>query len=260
MPPACDILIGTSGWHYKHWLAKFYPERLSSADMLSWYSRQFGTVEINNSFYRLPSEEAFATWRQTVPSGFIFSVKASRFLTHMKRLRDPEVPIDLFFSRAVHLGDSLGPVLFQLPPKWNVDRSRLEYFLTALPGGRRYVFEFRDQSWNRRDIFDLLRRHNAALCLHDWGGLTWPHEFTANFTYIRLHGFEKRYGGEYPKKTLQKWSDRVEAWRHGLAAIFVYFNNDAQGYAISNAQQLMRMLGSRHSRNRSVIEQQSSTR
>jgi len=243
MTARCDIQIGTSGWHYKHWMGKFYPKRLASTRMLSWYSRRFSTVEINNSFYRLPTEAAFATWRRTVPPGFVFSVKASRFLTHMKRLRDPEAPIELFFSRAFRLGESLGPVLFQLPPKWNVDASRLEHFLKALPCGQRYAFEFRDQSWNRRDIFELLRRHNAALCLHDWGGAEWKREMTANFTYVRFHGFEARYGGDYPKETLKVWADRLEAWGKDLTAIFVYFNNDAQAYAISNAQQLMSMVG-----------------
>jgi uncharacterized protein YecE (DUF72 family) len=242
MPATCKIRVGTSGWHYKHWLGKFYPERLPPANMLAWYSREFGTVEINNSFYRLPTEEAFAVWRQTVPPGFLFSLKGSRFLTHMKRLRDPEQSIDLFFSRARHLKQSLGPVLFQLPPNWKADASRLEYFLNALPAGYRYVIEFRDASWNNQHIFDLLRSHKAALCLHDWGATEWPTEMTADFTYIRFHGFGAAYGGDYPEDTLRTWADRITNWERPLSAIFVYFNNDAHGFAISNARQLMKML------------------
>jgi uncharacterized protein YecE (DUF72 family) len=138
------VHIGTSGWHYKHWIGDFYPPRFPAAKMLAWYAREFYTVEINNSFYRLPEEKTFKDWAATVPPGFLFAVKASRFLTHIKRLKDAKDPIDLFFSRARHLGPHLGPVLFQLPPKWKADAGRLRDFLQVLPRDYSYAVEFRD--------------------------------------------------------------------------------------------------------------------
>lgn len=245
MSAQCAIHIGTSGWHYKHWVGKFYPERFPPAQMLAWYAREFHTVEINNSFYRLPEEKTFVAWKHNVPPGFLFSVKASRFLTHIKRLKDPESSIALFFSRAIHLGSSLGPVLFQLPPKWKADVGRLEHFLSALPRGHRYVLEFRDQSWLSADVLSVLRRHGVALCLHDWRAGDWPLELTADFTYVRFHGFERQYGGNYSEQSLQKWATRIQEWSYRLYAVFAYFNNDAQGYAIDNARTLRQMIEAR---------------
>src|SRR5437588_8530721 len=160
---AAQIRIGTSGWHYKHWCGPFYPKKCPSSQWFELYARLFDTVEVNNTFYRLPTEDALRNWHDAAPRKFCFSVKSSRFITHIKRLRDPDDAISLFFSRVELLRSKLGPILFQLPPRWHVDPERLADFLPALPRGHRYVFEFRDESWNTPAIFNLLRRHNCSL-------------------------------------------------------------------------------------------------
>ena len=237
------IQIGTSGWHYKHWLGLFYPEKFPTAKMLDFYAHYFRTVEINNTFYRLPTEDAVRGWRTTVPKGFEFAVKASRFITHMKKLRDPENAISIFFERAELLGDALGPILFQLPPHWPVNADRLEEFLSIIPPKHKYVFEFREQSWCIPRVVDILRRHNVAMCLHDWGAKPWPGDFTADFTYIRFHGPTGKYAGNYDDKMLHEWASRIEQWRTQLRGIYAYFNNDQGGYAIENARTLEKLLG-----------------
>jgi uncharacterized protein YecE (DUF72 family) len=242
MPAGFQVHIGTSGWHYKHWLGDFYPERFPASKMFSWYAREFDTVEINNSFYRLPERKTFENWKALAPPGFIFAVKASRFITHIKRLKDAADPIDLFFSRAEPLKTTLGPVLFQLPPKWGVRLDRLEEFLEALPKRHRFVLEFRDESWCCEDAIRLLRRHNVAMCLHDWREMPWPFKLTADFTYVRFHGSGVRYGGNYPDEHLNTWAERIRTWRPDLGAAFLYFNNDIGGHAIRNAQTLRRLL------------------
>ena len=214
--------------------------------MLAWYGWHFSTVEINNTFYRLPTEDALLTWRQNAPPGFTFSVKASRFITHLKRLREPHDPIELFLSRVDLLGDRLGPILFQLPPNWPLNFERLEQFLPALPAKHRYAFEFRDQSWYTAQTYELLRRHNVALCLHDWRGMSWPMELTADFTYIRLHGPTGTYQGNYTSGMLRTWAKRIQQWQK-LAGVFVYFNNDQGGFAIKNAKSLEQLLHLRRS-------------
>jgi uncharacterized protein YecE (DUF72 family) len=239
---AAKLRIGTSGWHYKHWRGLFYPEKLSFPEMFFWYARHFDTVEINNSFYQLPSPEVFTKWREDAPPAFTFAVKASRFITHWKKLKDPESAIQAFLASAECLGDKLGPILFQLPPHWHANPSRLEEFLQALPAKHPYVFEFRDESWNAPQIVDILGRYNAALCLHDWRNRDWPIEITADFTYIRLHGPGGSYDGNYSKQQLQAWADRIISWRNRLTNIFVYFNNDIGGHAVTNAQELKKML------------------
>jgi uncharacterized protein YecE (DUF72 family) len=236
------VSIGTSGWHYRHWRGSFYPSKFPSAGMLEWYARHFPTVEINNSFYRLPTERAILQWRDTVPPGFFFSVKASRFITHLKKLREPEDPIALFFSRVELLGQTLGPILFQLPPNWPVNLERLEQFLLALPAKHQCVLEFRDQSWCIAPVYELLRRYKVALCMHDWRGISWPMEVTADFTYIRLHGPSGTYQGDYTAKMLRDWGTRIRRWQNSLGKIFVYFNNDQGGYAIKNALSLEQLL------------------
>ena len=250
--PVCiaDALVhvGTSGWHYKHWVGEFYPPRFPSSKMLAWYAREFHTVEINNSFYRLPEQKTFEQWRKIVPPGFLFAVKASRFLTHIKRLKDPEDPITLFLSRARHLGEHLGPVLFQLPPRWNVDLARLKEFLELLPPKHQYVIEFRDESWYQRQVCDLLRHHNVALCLHDWSSARWSRELTADFTYIRFHGTTGKYAGNYPDELLRAWAREIYGWCSSLSRVYAYFNNDVGGHAIRNARTLREMLrGFEHS-------------
>src|SRR5438552_18848587 len=164
---AAQIRIGTSGWHYKYWCGPFYPKKCPSSRWFELYARVFDTVEVNNTFYRLPTEDALRNWHDAAPRKFCFSVKASRFFTHIKRLRDPDNAISLFFSRVELLRSKLGPILFQLPPRWHVDPGRLADFLSALPRGHRYVLEFRHTSWHTRTIFDLLCRPTIAVSSHN---------------------------------------------------------------------------------------------
>lgn len=232
------VHIGTSGWHYKHWLGNFYPSKLPAAKMFEWYSRYFHTVELNNSFYRLPTEEAVLRWRELAPPGFTFALKASRFITHMKKLKDPEPSIHKFFDRAFLLNRKLGPILFQLPPNWPVNLVRLEEFLETLARGHRYVFEFRDKSWHTPAVYRILHRYNAALCMHDWHATRGPAEITANFTYVRMHGPAGNYQGSYSQARLENWAERIERWRSQLAAVYVYFNNDQAAFAVTDAMRL----------------------
>ncbi len=243
MPAGCAIHVGTSGWHYKHWIGDFYPEKFAPAKMFSWYARDFHTVEINNSFYRLPEEKTFQSWRDLAPPGFIFAVKASRFITHIKRLRDAADSIDLLLSRAKPLGPTFGPILFQLPPRWKLNLDRLAEFLSILPRGHRYSLEFRDESWCVPQVYDLLARYNVAYCIHDWREMPWPKQLTADFTYIRFHGSGTRYGGDYPDSQLRDWADRLRDMQRQLRAAYVYFNNDIGGHAIRNARKLKQLLG-----------------
>jgi uncharacterized protein YecE (DUF72 family) len=241
-----NAFIGTSGWNYKHWSnGEFYPKDLRAADWLEFFGRHLHSVEINNSFYRLPSEVAFQNWRIQVPPGFIFSVKASRFLTHIKRLKDPEAPLDLFFSRAKHLKDRLGPVLFQLPPQFKLNLERLEKFLEALkPYIRKHVrcaIEFRDSSWQDPAVFDLLREHQAALCFADWRETHVTEPLTADFVYVRRH-YGNAGGGNYSKPQLDSDVARIRAWLKDQRDVYVYFNNDAGGHAIRNAMYVNRKL------------------
>ena len=238
-----ELRIGTSGWHYRHWGNCFYPAKLPSSAMLAWYANKYDTVEINNTFYRLPAEDALLRWREVASQRFLFSVKASRFITHTKRLREAREAISLFASRVELLGDTLGPILFQLPPGWKANIDRLAEFLPLLACSHRYAVEFRDQTWYAPDILDLLRGHNVALCIHDWRGSLWPMEVTADFTYIRLHGPGGRHQGNYSAKMLLQWADRIQQWRRVVARIFVYFNNDQGGFAISNSQTLRTLIG-----------------
>jgi len=236
------VQIGTSGWHYRHWVGDFYPERFAPDQMFSRYAREFQTVEINNSFYRLPEKKTFARWKALAPPGFIFAVKASRFITHIKRLKDAHHSVDRLFSRAQPLGAALGPVLFQLPPRWKLNLDRLTEFLAILPPHHKFSVEFRDQTWYSPRVYDLLRRHNVALCIHDWHELLWPNELTADFAYLRFHGSGARYGGNYPDSHLRQWAEMIQSWQPQLKKVFIYFNNDIGGHAIRNARSLRQML------------------
>jgi uncharacterized protein YecE (DUF72 family) len=237
------IRIGTSGWHYKHWVGTVYPARWPASKMLAWYQDHFDTVEINNSFYRLPSEAALENWRSSTPANFRFAVKGSRFLTHMKKLKDPAPGIEKFFSRVDLLKEKLGPILFQLPPNFDVNVERLEGFLDALPPRRRYAFEFRNESWNNPEVLRLLRQRNAAYCPFHLAGYQSPIEITADITYVRLHGPGGKYQGSYSDESLRTWAGRINEWRKDLKAIYVYFDNDDSGYAARNALRLRELVG-----------------
>ena len=211
--------------------------------MLSYFAQEFSTVEINNSFYRLPDESTFRSWNREAPPGFLFAVKASRFITHIKRLKDAEEPVKLLLSRAKPLGDKMGPILFQLPPQWKLNLERLSEFLSVLPNGHRFAMEFREPSWWTEQVYERLRHQNVAFCLHDWRGTEWPLQITADFTYVRFHGSGQRYGGSYPDQVLSQWAERIRRWEGELRQVFVYFNNDTGGHAIRNARTLRHMLG-----------------
>ena len=236
------VHIGTSGFHYKHWKGAFYPEKLPASKMLDYYAERFRTVELNNSFYRLPAESALDNWRDCTPRDFHFAVKGSRFLTHMKKLKDPEPGIEKFFERVNRLGRKLGPVIFQLPPWWEVNAPRLEAFLQALPPRRRYAFELRNPTCHTPEILAILRRYNAAFCIFEIAGFFSGIQLTANFTYVRLHGPGGAYQGSYREGTLREWAARVREWTRDLRAVYIYFDNDQAAYAVENALALQRMV------------------
>jgi uncharacterized protein YecE (DUF72 family) len=237
-----SYFIGTSGWHYDHWRRTFYPEKLPRKDWLDYYTRHFNTVEINASFYRLPQESTFTAWHRAVPSGFCFAVKVSRFITHIKRLKDSREPLGTFVDRAKYLQNSLGPLLYQLPPGLQRDDARLEAFLVLLDNKLRHVFEFRHRSWMDEAVFNLLRKYNAGFCVFDMPDFTSPVVVTADFAYIRFHGKNNLYSGCYPDAELADWAERLHKLPPGLGTIYVYFNNDAGGYAIENALTLRKLL------------------
>ncbi len=236
------VRIGTSGWHYKHWCGPFYQEKLPASRMLADYFKHFDTVEINNSFYKLPSAETFRCWRDSTPPGFCFAVKGSRFITHMKKLKDPDNALHNLLPRAEELKDKLGPILFQLPPKWTLNVQRLEEFLSALPRRHQYAFEFREPSWHKEVVCDVLRRHGAAFCIFELNEFRSPEPITAPFTYVRLHGPGGPYQGSYPAATLRQWARKIERWRERLRDVYVYFDNDQAAYAAHNALQLKKMV------------------
>jgi uncharacterized protein YecE (DUF72 family) len=242
MPGTGDVFVGTSGWHYPHWKGAFYPPNLPASRMLDYYAEHLRTVELNNTFYRLPTESAVDGWRDSTPAGFCFAVKGSRYLTHMKKLKDAEPGIARFFERVARLGRKFGPVIFQLPPSWEVDAPRLDAFLSALPKRRRYAFELRNPTWHTAEILRILRRHNAAFCIFEISGQFSGLHLTANFSYMRLHGPGGAYQGSYPEETLRDWRRRITEWRKELRAVYVYFDNDQAGYAVENAITLQRML------------------
>jgi uncharacterized protein YecE (DUF72 family) len=231
------VHIGCSGWQYRHWRGTFYPQSMAASQWLEYYAGRFDTVEINNSFYRLPEAATFATWRRRVPRGFVYAVKASRYLTHMKKLKEPGPPLDLFFSRARHLGTRLGPVLYQLPSRWPVNIARLDAFLSALPRRRQHVVEFRDPSWYSEAVCDRLRQHHVALCLHDMAGSATGRWQVGPFAYLRLHG-PQRYSGRYSERDLRRWAEWCVAQRGDGRAVYVYFNNDTAGQAPRDAARL----------------------
>lgn len=240
---SCDIRIGTSGFHYKHWKGPFYPAKCPNLKLLEYYLQHFDTVELNNSFYRLPEASAFDCWREAAPANFVFAVKASRFLTHNKKLKDPQNALDNLLPRAAHLGPKLGPVLFQLPPHWRVNTERLIKLLEILPRDLRYAFEFRELSWMTPEVESILKKFNAAFCIYELAGFHSPLTLTADFTYIRLHGPDPgKYQGSYSDERLREWARQIEAWAAQLKAIYIYFDNDQFGYAPANATTLKRMV------------------
>lgn len=237
------IRVGTSGWHYAHWVGPFYPEGTPPERFLEYYSARFDTVEINNTFYRLPDEKTFGAWAVSTPPGFIFSVKASRLITHLKKLKEPSSTTPAFFKAAGSLGGRLGPVLFQLPPRWRANPGRLEGFLEELPEGPRYAFEFRDGTWHTDEIYDILKRHKAAFCIFDLDRRESPPVVTAGFVYVRLHGPDGPYRGRYPDGTIRRRAEEFAGWAERGLDVYCYFDNDEAGYAPADALRLAAALG-----------------
>jgi uncharacterized protein YecE (DUF72 family) len=237
-----ETRVGCSGWQYKHWRGDFYPADLPQGQWLAHYLQRFDTVEINNSFYRLPLASTFVSWRERTPGRFLFAVKASRYLTHMRKLKDPEEPLALFFGRAGGLGPRLGPVLYQLPPGFRKDVERLRTFLDRLPRGHRHVVEFREPTWYDDDVLALLDRPNTTLCLHDMAGSASGRRRVGGFVYVRYHGASAKYGGGYSEAELADWAGWLAGEREAGRAVFAYFNNDVGGHAPRDATQLRRMV------------------
>lgn len=236
------FFIGTSGWSYDHWEGPFYPAGLAHNQRLDYYAGQFRSVEINNAFYRLPQQKTLKRWHQAVPADFTFTVKASRYITHMKKLHDAADSLHRFIARIRTLGEKLGPVLFQLPPHWGYDAERLAAFLAILDNDFRYAFEFRDQSWLNDEVFEVLAEHGAALCIYDLGGFTAPRKLTTDFVYLRLHGPGAPYEGCYDTESLAGWAGALSAWSADGVDGYCYFDNDQCGHAACNARQLQAML------------------
>lgn len=242
MSKASSILIGTSGWQYDHWNGLFYPSELSKEQYLEYYAERLHSVEVNSSFYGLPEAETARNWREQAPESFVFSVKASRYLTHMKKLKDPQEPLDNFLESIQELKGQLGPILFQLPPHWHFSPERLVSFLDILPQGYRYTFEFRDPSWFDPRAYGALREHKAAFCIYDLKGEVSPKEITTDFVYVRLHGPVGPYEGKYGTRELSGWAGAFSAWSEQGKDVYCYFNNDMAGYAVQNALELQSML------------------
>ncbi|HEX9979728.1 MAG TPA: DUF72 domain-containing protein [Flavobacterium sp.] len=234
------IRIGTSGWSYKHWKGTFYPEGTPASGQFPYYRKFFDTVELNSPFYRLPPKQTFINWGSAVADDFLFSVKASRYITHMKKLKDPAESLSNFLENTAGLQENLGPILFQLPPGWQLNLQRLEEFLEKLPPHFRYTFEFRNHSWYDEKVYELLRKHNCAFCIYDLGGHLSPLEVTADFIYIRLHGPEGKYAGSYSDAVLNEWAEKCRKWDEDHD-VFVYFDNDIGTAAPYDAQKLKQL-------------------
>ena len=237
--------VGTSGWQYDHWRGDFYPEKLPKRRWFEHYAQTFETVELNSSFYRQPKDATWDKWHEMAPAGFRFAVKANRFLTHIKRLKDVDGTVDRFLRGVERLEPSLGPLLYQIPPNFHNDeenRQRLEHFLDILPKSHAHVIEFRHDSWHTEGVLAMLRHHNVGFCCHDMQGLHPPVAVTADVAYVRLHG--RSYGGNYGPAALQTWAERVRDMERDADAIWVFFNNDLGGHAPRNAISLIELLRS----------------
>ena len=244
------ILIGTSGYNYPHWWnGTFYPSNLPQKKWLEFYAEFFSTVELNVSFYRLPSKEVFGSWRKRTPQGFSFAVKGSRLITHIKRLKDCREPLSLLLDHASLLKEKLGAMLWQLPPSFKFDKERLEGFcllLSTLPRSKRlrHAFEFRDASWFSEEAFRILQEFGFAFCIAHGSGLPFVEKVTGDTAYLRLHGGEVLYGTHYSDRELKEWAEKIRGWEARKKTVFVYFNNDVHGFAVKNALTLKKLVSS----------------
>jgi uncharacterized protein YecE (DUF72 family) len=237
-----DLKIGCSGFLYDHWRKNFYPEGLSKNYWLEYYSKHFPTIELNVTFHRLPERETFAKWYLSTPEGFVFSLKGSRFITHVKKLKDCAEPIEAFFSRTSLLKEKLGVILWQFPPTFNLDLERLKDFLEALkPYCMKNAFELRNKTWINKKIIDLLGKENAAFCMADYPEFLNKLPLTADFVYMRRHGKEGSYATSYSTESLKKDAKCIKSYLKQKKDVFIYFNNDVSGYAPKNASELINL-------------------
>lgn len=241
MERGISIRIGTSGWTYKHWQTIFYPDKWPKSRWLEYYVRHFDTVELNASFYRLPNPTTFQNWKTKTPDNFLWAVKASKFITHTKRLQNTAEPLDRLYSLTAGLGEKLGVILFQLPPTLPFDEKIFRDFCESLDPKVRHALEIRHPSWINNQAFGILTEFNIALCVSDTAGRYPSSEIiTADFAYIRLHGSRKLYASEYSEEELRTWAEKVDAWNKDA---FIFFDNDYEGHAVKNAKRLKEMLG-----------------
>ena len=234
--------IGTSGWSYLHWKNNFYPEGLKSIDWLAYYSNEFPTVEINTTFYHTPREATIEKWHSTAPKDFLFAIKASRYITHLKRLKDCKESLQFFYKSIAAFKNKTGPILFQLPPSFKINIERLKGFIALLNDEYHYTFEFRHPSWFVDEVYALFSTHKIALCITDLGGHLSPEKITSDFTYLRLHGPKKAYQGSYGSIGLKSWKKKIETWNQTQLSVFCYFDNDEKGYAIQDAKTLKNII------------------
>lgn len=239
---AGQIRIGCSGWNYKHWRELFYPKGLPVKRWFEHYSETFGMVEINNSFYRLPSADTFAKWRDQSPEGFRYAVKANRSITQAKKLKDCAEPLERMMGPVRQLGQTLGPILYQLPPRFRLNMERLEEFIGLLPTDLIHVFEFRENSWLTEDVLALLDRSGLSFCAHDMGGSATPRWAAGPIAYARFHGGVGKYWGRYSDEALLSWTDWIVEQSRDGRDVWCYFNNDIHGHAIQDALTLRAMV------------------
>jgi uncharacterized protein YecE (DUF72 family) len=240
---AGTIHIGTSGWSYSHWMGSFYPFDIKQKDRFAYFQQHLDTVELNSPFYKLPPKKTFEKWRNDVPDGFIYSVKANRYITHLKKLHDVSETLTEMLDNASALEDKLGVMLFQLPPGWHANVDRFEEFLQLLPKGGRYTFEFRNSTWYIDEVYYLLEKYNCAFCIYELAGHVSPLKTTANYVYVRLHGPGDKYQGKYSDRILEQWAGRCKTWAAEGKDVYVYFDNDEKAYAAHNAITLKGMVG-----------------
>lgn len=237
------VYIGTSGWSYKSWEKAFYPKEVPKSRQLEYYATRFPTVEINNTFYRLPTLNAVRGWRDKAPTGFVYAVKGSRFITHMKKLANLNGAVDRYFERIEALKKRTGVVLWQLPPFLSKDGARLDRFLKALPKGYRYAVEFRHPSWMREETFSILQQHHTAHVSVSSKGMPLNLSVTTDFLYIRFHGLEGGAAHDYTPKELKPWAEHIRENSKDRKPVYAYFNNDVNVRAPENAKMLMEMVG-----------------
>jgi uncharacterized protein YecE (DUF72 family) len=237
------VRIGCSGWIYRHWRKLFYPAGLPQRLWFAHYAATFSTVELNTSFYHLPRPESFIKWCDQAPPGFRYAVKAPRFITHMKKLKECSQPVEEFLGRARNLGARIGPILYQLPPRWALNRERLDEFIALLPSDLAHVFEFREKSWLSDDVLALLDSRGVSFCAHDMPGLATPRRVAGPIAYVRFHGGTGKYVGRYPDETLLGWTDWIVEQARAGRDVWCYFNNDIGGHAIDDALTLRAMVG-----------------